>query len=469
MTNSWIRSTPTYWRTRRRSAIRLAWSWWFAAFAVLAIGWEFSQSSGALLTSTVLTVFSFVAFARLGSSRVTASSIYFLSIGVLVAVPVLYMTALNPDAVSPMLFEFVSAVSLASALTYTLVIRWDPTGVEAEGPVASVAAAEPAWLTRFGAIALAAGLLAAAIATEALGSAAHALASIGVVSIATAAGVSLGNGVGRRFAMTSVAFTLALWVFVMYFFSGYGRLILVGILLAGWMAAATVAPRRWYKPAMLATLVPALILGGAIGIERTGGNRIPTDVIEVLVEARGLGSWTGPPVTGAQLIELDAARSGDSFPRLFGLSYVEAILIPIPRSVWPAKPIGFGLRLTEVLLPRYVASGHSMAATSFGEAYANFGWMGFALLGALVAPVLGALDRWQSRLGSWGPQNRADTIQLLIFVLIVAGIPDFVWGGAASTMARAGIRVLLLLGLAVLLRHRNAESSESDVLRGTPT
>ncbi|MGB8475725.1 MAG: hypothetical protein WCE61_16725 [Candidatus Acidiferrum sp.] len=61
---------------------------------------------------------------------------------------------------------------------------------------------------------------------------------------------------------------------------------------------------------------------------------------------------------------------GNRVPYLYGVSYSRAITSPIPRFLFPQKPINFTEYLAQIYLP---GEETSLNATAVGEMYANFG------------------------------------------------------------------------------------------------
>jgi oligosaccharide repeat unit polymerase len=71
---------------------------------------------------------------------------------------------------------------------------------------------------------------------------------------------------------------------------------------------------------------------------------------------------------------------------LGGSSYLEALYFPIPRALWPAKPLGSILTLTASFAD--IRNGESFP--EYGEMYANFGVVG-VILGCIL---FGAVLEW---------------------------------------------------------------------------
>ena len=109
-------------------------------------------------------------------------------------------------------------------------------------------------------------------------------------------------------------------------------------------------------------------------------------------------------------------------PYQFGRSLYETATVPIPRGLWPDKPVSYGVWLNETLYDRY--TGNSVP-TWPGELYINFGvigvLIGMALVGATCAYYKGILEK-ASKSGSLSG--------LLIYSVMFSLSLDWIWGGS---------------------------------------
>ncbi len=87
----------------------------------------------------------------------------------------------------------------------------------------------------------------------------------------------------------------------------------------------------------------------------------------------------------------------DNQPYLRGYSFWTLLCVPVPRPLWPEKPVAWGRQLAWQRGYRYDTTV-SLAATLPGEGYANFGVVGWALLPGLVGLATGAC-RWRLKFG----------------------------------------------------------------------
>jgi hypothetical protein len=121
-------------------------------------------------------------------------------------------------------------------------------------------------------------------------------------------------------------------------------------------------------------------------------------------------SFTHAPQTifgGHEAIAFDSlsvltSSSARAQERLWGTTYEPIATYPIPRFLWPGKPLGGGNTwFTSKYFPEYYGSDHIETSISFlGETYANFGAagsvIGLTLLFALVAAAYSRLTRFES-------------------------------------------------------------------------
>jgi len=61
-----------------------------------------------------------------------------------------------------------------------------------------------------------------------------------------------------------------------------------------------------------------------------------------------------------------------------GRTYIDMLLLPVPRSIWPSKPDWYGI--SDITRLEGEPPSTQSAVTMPGEAYANFGWLGLPLM-----------------------------------------------------------------------------------------
>lgn len=70
---------------------------------------------------------------------------------------------------------------------------------------------------------------------------------------------------------------------------------------------------------------------------------------------------------------------GTNIPYQYGKSYINLIAKPVPRALWPGKPIEFDTQMMRVLFPAYAASGVGFAFSAISEPLVNFGLSGVVI------------------------------------------------------------------------------------------
>lgn len=100
------------------------------------------------------------------------------------------------------------------------------------------------------------------------------------------------------------------------------------------------------------------------------------------------------------------AQYGQSVNFLWGQTYGDMLLLPIPRSIYSSKPLWYGI--DDITRGMGWPESTQSAVTMPGEAFANFG-----LLGLLVAVPLGAAFGWLQRL------VRSNPVRFLLLAPIV--------------------------------------------------
>jgi len=86
--------------------------------------------------------------------------------------------------------------------------------------------------------------------------------------------------------------------------------------------------------------------------------------------------------SGLQGISSVIKRYGNDLDFLLGKTYIDMILLPIPRSIYTSKPITYGIQDISLDMGWTGRDGrvsNEAAITLPGEAYANFGWFGLAI------------------------------------------------------------------------------------------
>lgn len=75
---------------------------------------------------------------------------------------------------------------------------------------------------------------------------------------------------------------------------------------------------------------------------------------------------------------------GTSIPYQYGKSYINLVAKPVPRALWPGKPIEFDTQMMIILFPTYAASGVGFAFSAISEPLVNFGLTGVIVFFILI-------------------------------------------------------------------------------------
>lgn len=146
----------------------------------------------------------------------------------------------------------------------------------------------------------------------------------------------------------------------------------------------------------------------------------------------------------------------DEAPMAYGATYLAPATKPIPRSVWPGKPLGGNSRLTEIILPGTLAAGFSRAASAVTEGYLNFGLVGPPVVYVLLGVICAALIRWRT-------VRPARPDATLLYAVGFVGVLTFVRTDAQIATTFLGYYLLPLLVIAVVLRSQKARRGQPRV------
>ena len=253
--------------------------------------------------------------------------------------------------------------------------------------------------------------------------------------------------------LMSLVFVLPLaWINATFVLGG--RLMLAGLLIAAFSAWNLFGPSKVQK-AILICCIPLFLLFSGINRAESGDEDSSVSSSNVIAEGNGLESVYSPLETWARMIgPLEVEQRRLLMPR-WGGTFFNAAVLPIPRSIWDDKPIGFGAELTPVFEPQLVSDNHSMAALTQGEWYANFGYLGLPAMVIVTGWLLVRLDRWHARLAWSGFDDERDWWSLATLVCLVSALGELYWVGSFTAVARGGMATLavLLTRLVALRRH----------------
>lgn len=273
----------------------------------------------------------------------------------------------------------------------------------------------------------------------------------------TAAGLACGSS-KRGFTLPKLlAVALVALVYVETMFAGYGRLSVVGLVLVPAVALAGQVRGRMMKVYIL--------LGGPV---------VATFLTQVRREAvvqeygAGAGANNQPDSTVAPLETFARLLSATHYAHGDGSSFWASATLFVPRAIWEGKPPGFGTVLTEIFEPQLLKVGQTMAALSQGEWFFNFGATGLIAMVPIVGVGIRWLDSMLLRSLQQSYDARPAVIGLAAIALVIAGIPDFVWNGSSTFMARTGFRLLPMLAVFIVLGGRSFSSPSGVSASTTP-
>lgn len=409
---------------------------WIALLCVLAffylspgVEWRSMQCTLGVLGLT----HSIVGFWRNGGSRISAQGIALFGTGLFVYYPAVSL-ALNPGALyaDTNLTPGTFLVLFCQVVVYYLLWAKQPNRHANTGK--SIRPKPSGWILPTGIALASTGILLSQ--TQRGIVVGDAAAYIGIILIA------INISWSKRFNLaTYILLTLACVAYLELIFTGLGRLRLGSLGLAILCLIATRWRGRTVKAVVIAAIWPALSYMAADRVEWSSiqEGRVST--------ASGMESVVGPMVRFSQLMDL--MRDG-TVDLAWGHTFVASLVAYFPRTFWPDKPVGFGSEVALIFRPELVPYGHSELALLHGELVYNFGLPGLVLTLLFLGWYVNRLDRVLIRAQSSFKQGATLRRALLVAVVVVlvASLVDLVWGGTFTYVARVGVRVLLLLGLA---------------------
>lgn len=427
----------------------------FALATVLAV-WVLPPERGLAAISLIACVFAATAALRRGGPYLLPSSVFFLAAGVFVGIAAYYLGRVDHD-VDPYDVRNAAALALLSTIGIAMVVllcsvqwrlKWNHMG----GGRVGARRYQPPRQFVFRAVAL---IVASQLPPlEALlGPVAQAIGLTGIVMLTL---VASSRRIRIRWAgdLLLVAVVVAAPVTWFYIeFSGGGRLIIAGLLVAAFMGWNLVHPRRIQKIAAILAIPVFLLYAGWDRLDRrSGADGVSSS--SIVADGRGLGSLYSPLRTFGEVIE---PKSPEAMARLgprHGETFYNTLVLPVPRSLWESKPEGFGRELVGALEIRGVSQNHSVAALLHGEWYANFGYPGLAMMLPVVGWFLALLDRSHSRVIGSGMATSRDWWRAVILLCLVTSLADLFWVGTFTFYARGGLAALVALIMARMSQRR---------------
>lgn len=252
-------------------------------------------------------------------------------------------------------------------------------------------------------------------------------------------------------------------------FTGSGRLTLAGLGIASLMVWNFSRPRPLHKIVVFLAIPGFLLFAGS---DRLGSNeRVSGEA--VIASGDGLESMYSPLDTFVELTRKTDQTEGESTGPQWGKTFYAASVIPVPRSIWPNKPIGLGADLTRMLRGRMlrlkmIAPEHSMAALAQGEWYVNFRWPGVVAMTLPLGWFLARLDRWHANLTRTQLRAPSNWWSLAMLACVCNSLGDLMWVGSFTFMARGGMAVLAVGIVWLVSTNRRKWSREPFDIKSAP-
>jgi len=152
---------------------------------------------------------------------------------------------------------------------------------------------------------------------------------------------------------------------------------------AGLVWLKTGRKRRKQRSTVMLGALLLLLITGLIGAARGAATDRAITLSNVIEQPFGAGNNLFLPIAG--LVTTVPAE----IPYLHGDSYLQVFLLPIPRALWPTKPADD----ITVVTTRFDPGKSGLYFPAFGEGYANFGYLGVALIGFFLGIVAELLHR----------------------------------------------------------------------------
>lgn len=251
--------------------------------------------------------------------------------------------------------------------------------------------------------------------------------------------VALFRSTNKGYAIKNYLFVASLFiVYYLYLFEGFGRINIATLAIAiiltfNYRDLTKKIKKIIFVGGIPSVLLASLMRGGTVN-NLTGG----------------IGSVVSPNYRFGQIVEL---YNNNVLNLRWGKTIWAAIVTPIPRVIWEAKPWNFNREITYIFAPQYVAYGHSEAAVTHAEWFLNFGYVGILLFIFLTGYLLIVLDSNYLRISKkrndlW---TKIDFVTYVAIIITTSGFLDLYWGGVSTFMARGGIRLLMLYGFVGLM------------------
>lgn len=214
---------------------------------------------------------------------------------------------------------------------------------------------------------------------------------------------------GTLFILLIWRFNFRLWAYAPFIaflayraFLGWGRWAIIMSIITLLLVYLYRHNRRWLKIRYLAIVLPIFVLFHSLGMNR--------DLIRDYVEDKGIAVADVPQYKSKdsfidQLDNPDFANfeflafivsvvPEKSQTFTYFTQYLQLFTEPIPRIIWPEKPIGAPIKLINL---NDFGNFFFMTTSLAGDGWMSWGWLGVVLTLGAVGFVLGRLHRWYWR------------------------------------------------------------------------
>lgn len=165
-------------------------------------------------------------------------------------------------------------------------------------------------------------------------------------------------------------------------------IIVISIILTGWNRKV----KKGYV-LLAAVLIPILVV--APRVYRQSQDQVSSIANAAFSMTNIVETFTKEDTAMAPTLSILIDNLGSDIPYQYGKSYINLVAKPIPRTLWPGKPIEFDTQMMRVLFPTYAASGVGFAFSAISEPLVNFGLIGvvffFIGMGFMNRKLLGKL------------------------------------------------------------------------------
>lgn len=279
------------------------------------------------------------------------------------------------------------------------------------------------------------------------------------------------NDGGIRDVFSTTPLTVILVTCVVVYFNKYNKIykflassvflsFLTYNFLAGWRGAlvsAILIPVFYYnykvKKINLRYALPACILIylliNTMSLIRSTSN--PFEMISLLLETTEVDGFaflkfsnSGELLTGMNLLKnIDGIQKGQT-EYTYGMSIVSELLVYIPRSLFPARPLPLSEKFVEVFYPGVRDSGGGYGFFCLQEGYWALGLSGVLIFMFFYGLII-------ERIYSWFLNNRQHSFALILYPIIYSSIVmAAVRSGLIGNFKAVGIAILPILIFALI-------------------